>query len=91
MVTIKCTVYEKHDLLRLLDYAKEMKIKECNEGEMTTRLLQMDIDRINLLKRRINGQYSEDYQQSSISYGRDHGTLKERPKDDLPKAPFYRT
>ena len=27
MVTIKCSVYEKYDLLKLLDYAKEKNIK----------------------------------------------------------------
>lgn len=71
MVTINCTVYEKHDLLRLLDYAKEKKIQDCNEEKITPRLLQMDIDRINLLKKRISGQYEDDYQDvSAKSYRR---------------------
>lgn len=80
MVTIKCTVYEKHDLLRLLDYAKEKKIQECDEGKITTKLLQMYIDRIELLKRRVKGQYREDYHDvATKSYRRQY----KRSDDDL--------
>lgn len=80
MVTIKCTVYEKHDLLRLLDYAKEKKIQEFNEDKITAKLLKMDMDRIELLKRRVNGQYREDYQDvSTKSYRRQY----KRSEDDL--------
>lgn len=80
MVTIRCTVYERHDLLRLLDYAKEKKFKDCNEGKITEKLLQMDVDRIELLKRRLKGEYKEDYQDvSTKSYRRQF----KRSDDDI--------
>lgn len=80
MVTIRCTVYERHDLLRILDYAKEKKVKDCNEGKITAKLLQMDVDRIELLKRRLKGEYKDDYQDvSTKSYRRQF----KRSDDDI--------
>lgn len=90
MITIKCSVYEKRDFEIFLDYAKEKKIEDCNKGEITLKLLNIELDKINRLKNRLKGIVKEDYQQSSRIYSRNHGTLKEREKDDLPKAPFIR-
>ena len=46
MVTIKCSVYERHDLLKLLDYAKEKKFQDCNDNKITPRLLELDVKTI---------------------------------------------
>jgi len=35
LVTIRCTVYEKARLLRVLEKAKEDRINEFNEGKIT--------------------------------------------------------
>ena len=91
MVTIKCTVYEKRDLEVILDYAKDLLIEDCNNDKITVKLLNIELGKINKIKQRINGKVTEDYMQSSWSYNRKHGTLKEREKNDLPEAPFYRT
>lgn len=91
MVTIKCAVYEKRDLERFLDYAKDKLIEDCNKDKITVKLLEIELEKIKRLKERVNGKVKEDYQQSSWKHNRNHGTLKEKPRDDLPKAPFIRT
>lgn len=69
MVTINCTVYEKHDLLKVLDYAKEKRIEDCDKGKITTEHLELDLKTIETLKLRVHGKYREDYQDvSSKSY-----------------------
>jgi hypothetical protein len=83
-------VYEKRDFEVYLDYAKEKKLEDCNNGKITANLLKIELDKINNLKRRVNGKVREDYQQSSVSYRRNHGTATEREHDGLPKAPFIR-
>lgn len=86
MITIKCTVYEKHDLLKILDYAKEKKYQDCNDEKITPKLLHMEVERIELLKRRINGQYREDYQDvSTKAYRRQF----KRSKDDIDPQKEY--
>ena len=93
MITVKMSVYEKAELLRYLQYAKEQKIinqPAQKPGKGTFDDTGYDIHRIDILMERVRGKYTEDYQQSSRKYNRDHGTLKERPKDDLPTAPFIR-
>lgn len=52
MKQISLTVYEKNDLIRLLDYAKMKKIEECttdNEAQ-----IQYDIETINWLQKILN-------------------------------------
>jgi hypothetical protein len=83
-------VYEKRDFEVYLDYAKEKKLEDCNNGKITAKLLKIELDKINVLKRRLKGIVREDYQQSSVAYKRNHGTAKEREYDGLPKAPFIR-
>lgn len=84
MVTIKMSVYEKADLLRLLEYAKEKKLEDCNNDVITPLLLKIELEKINALKDRVNGKFKEDYQQISRKYIRQF----EREKDDLPENPF---
>lgn len=86
MITIKMGAYEKADLLHILDYAKEKKYEDFNNDKMTAKLLKMDIDKINVLKARVNGKYTEDYLQPSRAFIRQFP----REKDDLPKAPYFR-
>ena len=83
MVTIRCSVYEKRDFEVYLDYAKEKLIEDFDNEKITLMLLNIELEKIKRLKERVNGKVREDYQQSSIKYNRDHGTLKEREKDDL--------
>lgn len=60
MVTINCDVYEKHDLLKILDYAKKKKYEDCNNNIITPTLLEMEVRTIETLKKRVNGKYKED-------------------------------
>ncbi len=90
MVTIKCSVYEKRDFQVLLEYAKEKKRDDCQVGLITPQMLSIDLRKLDNLLSIVNGRVIEDYSQSSISYSRNHGTLKKREPDDLPKAPFIR-
>ena len=84
MVTIKMSVYEKADLLSFLDCAKEKKIEDCNNDIITPLLLNIELERIKILKNRIKGKFNEDYQQMSRKYL----IQFERENDDLPAAPF---
>ncbi len=90
MVTIRCSVYEKRHFEMYLDYAKEKLIEDFDNGKITLMLLNIELEKIRTLQERLKGKVREDYQQSSIKYNREHGTLKEREKDDLPTAPFIR-
>lgn len=84
MVTIKMSVYEKADLLKVLEYAKEKKIEDCNKDIITPLLLNIELEKINVLKNRVKGKFNEDYQQMSRKYIRQF----KREKDDLPETPF---
>lgn len=84
MVTIKMSVYEKADLLKVLEYAKEKKIEDCNKDIITPLLLNIELEKINVLKNRAKGKFNEDYQQTSRKYIRQF----KREKDDLPETPF---
>lgn len=89
MIRINCTVYEKHDMLAMLKYAKRKKIEEFNKNEITAKLLEIELNKIATLEKRINGIYREDYyDQASWKSRRENGTPDEN--DDLPKAPFTR-
>ena len=89
MIRINCTVYEKYDMLAMLKYAKKKKIEEFNQNKITAKLLEIELNKIATLERRIEGKYREDYHdQASWKSRRDSGTPDEN--DDLPKAPFTR-
>lgn len=91
MITIRCSVYEKYDFFNVLDYAKEKYYEDYAKDKITKKYLELELKKIEALRQRVKGNAREDYQQSSVKYNREHGTLKEREKDDLPKAPFTRT
>ena len=83
MVTIRCSVYEKRDFEVYLDYAKEKLIEDYDNDKITLMLLNIELEKINRLKERLKGKVKEDYQQTSVKYNRDHGTLKGQEKDNL--------
>lgn len=68
MVTIRCTVYEKARLLRVLEKAKEDRINEFNEGKITEKLLEIDLKGIQDLIDRVNGNVVEDYMLNSKAF-----------------------
>ena len=93
MITIKCSVWEKSDLLRLLDYAREKKYEDFNnDPKMTKYMLQMDLKKIDTLKKRANGIYREDYQDCMSKEGRElMSDKKHQERDIAPKAEFFRS
>lgn len=89
MIRINCTVNEKHAMLGILKYARNKKIEEFEKKQITEKLLNIELKKIDILERRVNGYYREDYfDQSSWRSRRENGTPDEH--DDLPKAPFKR-
>ena len=79
MVTIHCNVYEKGDLLRILDYAKEKKREDCNNNpKYTEQELEMDLKKIEILKARVNGKYKEDYLDTTAKVGREKEATRTR-------------
>lgn len=85
MVTINCSVYEKHDLLEVLEYAKKKKIQDYESGKITKELMKFDTNIIDKLIQRVNGKYVEDYFKTSLKYSPE--TLKSKRglslEDDL--------
>lgn len=79
MVTINCTQYEKNEFIRYLEYAKEQKnlnrtMKKKNDKFDTT---DYDIERINVLISRVNGNYKESYRRTSTKV-EEHDTYSDR-------------
>lgn len=64
MITIRCDVWERRDLEMFLEYAKEKKIEDCNNGKITEKLLDIELEKIRRLKNRLKGIYKEDYLKS---------------------------
>lgn len=86
MVTIRCTVYEKHAFLKLIEYAKQKKYKENEEGKINSKLLELELKTLEKLKNRVNGIYKEDYQETPAkAYRR---TIK-RSEDDMDPHKIY--
>lgn len=71
MVTIKCSVYEKGNLYRILEYAKEKKLEDFRKGKITEKLLNYDTEIINTLIKRFDGKYREDYLDEMAKFGRE--------------------
>jgi hypothetical protein len=60
MVEIKLGVYEKNDLIRVLDYAKIKKVEDAAAGIISEGILARDLQTINVLQMRVLG---KDYKQ----------------------------
>lgn len=80
MVTIKCTVYEKYNLLRKLDMLEDY-IKADNH--VTENYIKLEKQEIQMLRNRINGKYKEDY----FEVGSREGREKSDRKPEREKAP----
>ena len=68
MEEIKCTSYEKREFIRILKYAKEMKMNtKIKQGKFDDTLY--DIQQIELLIQRVNGvEPYQNYHQNSLSW-----------------------
>lgn len=81
MITIRCSVYEKHDLLQAIEYAQKKKIEDYNNEKITYGLLKIELDRLDTLKQRIDGKYKEDYLQTSAKYIRDNPSYHRKDEE----------
>ena len=80
MQIIRCNTWELRDFETTIDYAKEQRRKECEEGKITELELKLDLEKFNRLKQRVSGKYKEDYLQNSWK----NPDRSVRKKDDLP-------
>ena len=66
---IKLGVWEKNDLMRLLDYAQQHKLKEYNDNKLTYEEYRRELKTIWTLKERLRGKdYKQDYELQSVKY-----------------------
>lgn len=77
MVRINCTVYEKYDFLKILDYAEKKKQEEHKKRKITKKALLLELETINKLRDRVNGKYKEDYQEIASKTYRHKGNSEE--------------
>lgn len=69
MAIIKMSAWEKNDLLRLLDYAQQKKLKDYDNNKMTFEEYKQDLIKINTIKERLRGkEYKQDYERQSVKY-----------------------
>lgn len=68
MVTINCTVNDKHLLLRILENYKNYRYKDYDDGKITVMELNYDLENLKRIVNAINGIVKEDYQQVSKTY-----------------------
>lgn len=62
MAEIKVSAWERNDLIRILEYAKEKKIEDYEQKRMTQAECLMDLNKINTILQRLTGiQYRQDY------------------------------
>lgn len=86
MEEIKCTSYEKREFLRILKYAKEMKMQtKIKQGRFDDTLY--DIQQIDLLIQRVEGKTPyQNYQRDSLAYT--HESKKDQ-EDQIYKKGYY--
>ena len=66
---IKLGVWEKNDLLRILDYAQRNKLKDYNDNKITFEEYKRELKTIWALKERLKGKdYKQDYELQSARY-----------------------
>lgn len=82
MVIIKCSPYEKGDFIRALDYAKQKKQEEMEQGKITKELYNYEVFLIDKLINRVNGHYREDTLLNSKEYREKNSTKKENYNKD---------
>lgn len=86
MEEIKCTSYEKREFIRILKYAKEMKLKtKVRQGKFDDTLY--DIQQIDLLIQRVEGKIPyQNYQQNSLEWTHEG---KKDQEDQFYKKEYY--
>lgn len=68
MADIKVSAWERNDLIRILDYAKEKKMLDYENGKMTQAECLMDLNKINTILARLTGiPYKQDYRVQRIA------------------------
>lgn len=81
MAEIKVSAWERNDLIRILDYAKEKKVLDYKSGKMTQKECSMDLDKINTILQRLTGiPYRPDYRVQSTKAN--DPQIKERYSDE---------
>lgn len=87
MEEIKCTSYEKREFIRILKYAKEMKMKtKIRQGRFDDTYY--DIQQIDLLIQRVEGLAPQKhYVKDSLSYTHDYSN-KDR-EEQIYKKEYY--
>lgn len=82
MVIIKCSPYEKGDFIRVLEYAKQKKQEEMEQGKITKELYNYEVFLIDKLINCVNGHYIEDTLLNSKEYREKNSTKKENYNRD---------
>lgn len=92
MVRIECDVWEQRQLFEYLEYSKNKLIEDYNNGEITEKYLEFELDKIKNLRKVLNGKNKDDYLLRSSIFRRensDEGSLTDAEKE-LAKLPFVR-
>ncbi len=68
MAEIKVSAWERNDLKRILEYAKEKKIQDYENKQITQAECLMDLNKINTILQRLTGiPYKQDYRVQRIA------------------------
>lgn len=69
MINIKMNAYEKNDLIHFLRYSKEKNKEDFKAGKVTQKMLEMNLDKIKTLEKRLNGIIEVDYMKQKSTGG----------------------
>lgn len=69
MVSIKLDIYERNDLLLFLRYTREKNREDFKAGKITQKMLDMNLDKIKILEKRLNGIVEDDYIRQKVVGG----------------------
>lgn len=61
MINIKLQAYEKNDLIHFLRYSEKKNKEDFKAGKITQKMLDMNLDKIKTLEKRLNGIIEDDY------------------------------
>lgn len=92
MIRIECDVWEQRQLFEYLEYSKNKLIEDCNNGTITDKYLEIELDKIENLRKVLNGNGKSDYLLRSSVFRSEHSdesSLTPAEKEIL-KLPFVR-
>ena len=89
MVVIKCTHYEKNEFIRFLEELKERKKNDKLNPKEKFDTTKYDIERINVLIKRVNGEFKESYLQNSKEY-RESNPSRGNKKDPIDPESLFK-